>query len=145
MLEVWKFLRQKRKMRKSYDSQGDVRDHDTWKVVKNGLYVKIAGLGRSNFDSWRKIQGECLEVLVSVAILGRLQTKYLTFGLCMLDKLHGTVVKSQLKVFQASMCSYPVNKRENLQSTTTKCQIPIRCLTYLHQWWSEDKEVEPLT
>lgn len=38
-------------MRKSYDSQGDVRDHDTWKVVKNGLYVKIAGLGQSNFDS----------------------------------------------------------------------------------------------
>lgn len=50
MLETRKFLRQKKKLRKAYNSQG-VKNHDTWKRIKNGLNEKIAGLGRSSFVS----------------------------------------------------------------------------------------------
>lgn len=133
MLEARKFLRQKRKkLKRAYDSQGDIRDHHTWKGVKNGLYEKMACLNRSNFANCGKTQVECMEDPVSVEILGKPQTEHLTFCLYMLDKLYGTEVKSWFKVFQASICSYPVKKRENLQYMTTKCHISIRCLRYLH-------------
>lgn len=57
-----------RKLRKIYDLQGGIKDHDTWKRIKYRLYEKIAGLGMLNFASWRKIWLECLKDLASVKI-----------------------------------------------------------------------------
>lgn len=60
----------KRKMRKTYNLQGGIKDHDTWEGVKNGLYEKIAHPCRLNLASCRKMQLECMKDLVCVEISG---------------------------------------------------------------------------